>query len=72
MVDSEKAEFTIRPRVEVGDPYSWLWGLAGSLDDAFRTATSGMAQWLADDYELNSLGKFAQVLGTSAEFGVIK
>jgi amidase len=25
-------------------------GLAGSLDDAFRRATSNMAAWMAEDY----------------------
>jgi len=44
-------------------------GLAGSIDDAFRTATSGMAQWLADEYKLTPT-EVAQVLGTSAEYKV--
>ena len=38
-------------------------GLAGSLDDAFRTATANMAQWLTDDYKLTP-SELAQVLGT--------
>jgi len=44
-------------------------GLGGSLDDAFRAATAGMAQWLMDDYKLNA-SEAAQVLGTSAEYKV--
>ena len=44
-------------------------GLAGSLDDAFRTATSNMAQWLASDYKLTP-SEIAQVLGTAAEYKV--
>ena len=44
-------------------------GLAGSLDDAFKNATSSMAQWLADDYKLTP-SEIAQVLGTAAEYRV--
>ena len=44
-------------------------GRSGSLDDAFRTATANMAQWLADDYKLYPL-RIAQVLGTTAEYKV--
>jgi amidase len=39
----------------------------GSLDDAFRGATSNMAQWLAEDYKL-SPSEVAQVLGTAAHY----
>jgi amidase len=41
----------------------------GSLDDAFREATSNMAEWLADDYKL-SPSEIGQVLGTSAHYKV--
>jgi acetamidase/formamidase len=41
----------------------------GSLDDAFRQATSNMASWLADDYKLTP-SEIAQVLGTSALYKV--
>ena len=41
----------------------------GSLDDAFRQATSNMASWLADDYKLTP-SEIAQVLGTSAQYKV--
>jgi hypothetical protein len=44
-------------------------GLSGSLDDAFRTATSNMAQWLTDDYNLTA-SEVAEVLGTSTEYKV--
>jgi amidase len=44
-------------------------GLAGSLDDAFRTATANMAQWLHEDYKL-SPSEIAQVLGTAGEYKV--
>ena len=44
-------------------------GLYGSLDDAFKEATSVMAEWLASDYKL-SPSEIAQVLGTIAEYRV--
>ncbi len=44
-------------------------GLGGSLDDAFKTATSNMAQWLADDYRLTP-SETAQVLGAAAQYKV--
>jgi acetamidase/formamidase len=56
------------PRVESAT-HIMAMGLAGSLDDAFRTATAGMAQWLADDYKLTP-SEVAQVLGSAAEYKV--
>ena len=44
-------------------------GLAGSIDDAFKAATSDMATWLAEDYKLTP-SEIAQVLGTAAEYHV--
>jgi len=44
-------------------------GLYGSLDDAFKEATSVMAEWLADAYKLTP-SEIAQVLGTIAEYRV--
>jgi amidase len=44
-------------------------GYEGSLDDAFRSATANMAQWLADDYALTP-SEVAQVLGTTAQYAV--
>lgn len=55
------------PRVETSTALIAM-GL-GSLDDAFREATSNMAQWLADDYKL-SPSEIAQFLGTSAHYNV--
>jgi len=37
-----------------------------SLDDAFKEATSNMAQWLTDDYKLNP-SEVGQVLGVTAQ-----
>jgi acetamidase/formamidase len=56
------------PRVESAT-HIMAMGLAGSLDDAFRTATANMAQWLTDDYGLTP-SELAQVLGTAAEYKV--
>jgi acetamidase/formamidase len=56
------------PRVESAT-HIMAMGLAGSIDDAFREATSSMAQWLADEYKLTP-SEVAQVLGTSAEYRV--
>jgi amidase len=44
-------------------------GLDGSLDEAFRSATSNMARWLADDYKLTP-PEVAEVLGSAAEYKV--
>ena len=44
-------------------------GLDGSIDDAFKEATSDMATWLAEDYKLTP-SEIAQVLGTAAEYHV--
>jgi len=56
------------PRVESAT-HLMAMGLAGSLDDAFRGATSNMAQWLTEEYKLTP-SEVAQVLGTSAEYKV--
>jgi amidase len=44
-------------------------GLAGSIDDAFRQATVGMASWLSDKYGLTPT-EVAEFLGTAAEYHV--
>ena len=56
------------PRVE--SPTSIIaLGYSGSLDDAFRDATSNMAQWLTDDYKLSPT-EVAEVLGTASQYKV--
>lgn len=52
------------PRVETADAVISM-GLNGSLDDAFREATSGMAEWLAADYSLTP-SELGQVLGVAS------
>jgi len=56
------------PRIESPTQIMVL-GQAGSLDDALRAATSGLAQWLEQDYGL-TLSETAKVLGSSAHFTV--
>lgn len=56
------------PRVESAD-YIMTMGLSGSLDNAFRIATSAMAKWLQADYKLSG-GEAAMVLGTSIEYNI--
>lgn len=57
------------PRV-VSPTHIMTLGQAGSLDEALKLATSGMTQWLAEDYGLN-LSESAQILGTSVEYRVV-
>jgi len=56
------------PRVESTTQIMAI-GLGGSLDDAFREATSSMADWLTNDYKLTP-SELAQVLGSAAEYKV--
>jgi len=56
------------PRVE-SESQIMTVGLGGSLEDALRGATSGMAQWLEQDYGLTA-SEIAQVLGSSAQFTI--
>ena len=56
------------PRVESAT-HIMAMALEGSIDEAFRTATSSMASWLEEDYKLTS-SEIALVLGTSAEYRV--
>jgi amidase len=58
----------VGPRVESATEIMAM-GLSGSLDEAFRTATANMAQWLTDDFKLTP-SEAAEVLGTSAEYKV--
>jgi amidase len=56
------------PRVENATSIIAL-GYSGSLDSAFRDATSNMAQWLTDDYKLSPT-EVAEVLGTASQYKV--
>lgn len=67
-VDLIKGKQIGMPRVESPTALMTL-GQAGSLDDALRAATTGLVQWLQQDYGL-SLSEAAQLLGTSVEYRV--
>jgi acetamidase/formamidase len=67
-VDVIPAKRIMGPRVESATEIKAM-GLSGSLDDAFRTATANMAQWLTEEYKLNP-PEVAEVLGTSSEYKV--
>jgi amidase len=56
------------PRAENKD-YLMAIGLSGSLDDAFRKATSELSSWLQSDYKL-STSEAAIVLGTRVEYTI--
>lgn len=67
-VDVIKHSFIATPRVETATHYAAI-GIAGSVDDAMRRATSGMLQWLQQDYHLTA-SEAALVLGSSAEYRI--
>ncbi len=56
------------PRVENVE-YLMAMGLAGSLDEAFREATSGLLSWLEQEYGLTG-PEAAILLGATAEYEV--
>jgi acetamidase/formamidase len=56
------------PRVEAST-HTMAVGLGGSLEDALRGATAGLADWLEQDYHLTP-SEIAMVLGTSVEYTV--
>jgi len=67
-VDVIRGQSISRPRVE-NDEYLMAMGLAGSLDDAFKEATSGLASWLEKDYGL-TFQEAAILLGATVEYEV--
>ena len=67
-VDVRTGTSIMTPRVESATHIMTV-GLAGSLDDALRTATASLAQWLEQDYHLTP-SELAMVLGSSVEYSV--
>jgi amidase len=67
-VDVIKNSFIATPRVETATHKAAI-GIGGSVDDAMRRATSGMVQWLQQDYHL-AAREAALVLGSSAEYRI--
>ncbi|HEY0335417.1 MAG TPA: acetamidase/formamidase family protein [Stenotrophomonas sp.] len=56
------------PRVESPTQIMAL-GQAGSLDEALKAASTGLVQWLREDYGM-TLSQAAQVLGTAVHYSV--
>jgi amidase len=56
------------PRAE-SDEYIMAMGIAGSLPDALRNATTSLARWLERDYHLTP-NETAIVLGTSMRYDI--
>lgn len=56
------------PRVENAD-YLMAMGLGGSLDEAFREATSGLASWLESEYGLTG-PEAAILMGATVEYKI--
>ena len=67
-VDVIKGRIVSMPRVESPTQIMVL-GQAGSLDEALKLASTGMLQWLREDYGL-TLSQAAQVLGTAMHYSV--
>jgi acetamidase/formamidase len=67
-VDVQREKSIDTPRAENAD-FLMAIGLEGSLDEAVRDATSGLASWLQSDYGLSD-GDVAAVLGTSIQYNI--
>lgn len=67
-VDLVKGRSVSMPRVESPTQIMVL-GQAGSLDEALKSASTGMVQWLQQDYGL-TLSQSAQVLGTAMHYSI--
>jgi acetamidase/formamidase len=57
-----------QPHAE-NDDYLMVMGIANSLEDALRSATTGISKWLAHTYNLNS-AEIAMVLGSSMRYDI--
>ncbi len=67
-VDLVRDKSISAPRVE-NDDYLMAMGLAGSLDGAFREATSALASWLEGEYGLTG-PEAAMLLGPTVEYKI--
>ena len=67
-VDLIEGESLGQPRAEDND-YVMVSGISSSMTDAFQSATTGMARWLADTYHLNST-EVAMVVSTSMSYDI--
>jgi len=67
-VDLESGGAPPNPRMENAE-YLMASGIAGSIDDAFRSATTNLVRWLEGMYGLNA-AEVSSVLGTSIVYDV--
>jgi acetamidase/formamidase len=67
-VDVKPGESVPGPRME-NDQYLMASGIAGSLDDAFRRATTSLSRWLEKKHGLNA-AEVSSVLGSSVVYDV--
>jgi amidase len=67
-VDVVSAKAMMTPRVESATHIMTV-GLGGTLEDALRSATASLGQWLEQDYALTP-SEIAMVLGTSVEYTI--
>jgi amidase len=67
-VDLQPGAASGNPRFENAD-YLMASGIAGSIDEAFRGATTNLARWLEKKYGLNA-AEVSSVLGTSIVYDV--
>ena len=67
-VDSIAGGAPDNPRMENND-YLMASGIAGSLDEAFREATTNLVRWLEKTYKLNA-AEVSSVLGTSITYDI--
>jgi amidase len=67
-VDLQPGASPPAPRMENAD-YLMASGIAGSLDEAFRGATTSLVRWLEKKYGLNA-AQVSSVLGTSMVYDV--
>jgi amidase len=67
-VDVQREKSLSGPRVE-NDEYLMAMGLGGSLDEAFREATSALAEWIEKDYTLTG-PEAAILLGATIQYQI--
>jgi acetamidase/formamidase len=67
-VDVIPSKVLMTPRVE-SPTHIMTVGLAGTLEEALRTATASLGQWLEQDYHLTP-SELAMVLGSSVQYTI--
>ena len=67
-VDLQRGVSGPGPRFESAD-YLMASGITGSLDDAFKAATTSLSRWLEKMYELN-YAEVSSVLGTAIVYEI--